>query len=514
MRRLGAVLGGALVALAVHAGAAAQAGAKEATLTVANRPVVTFRVAYNGADPESRVARAQARLGEARERGLGTGLVLVPVDLEGRRGIALRTGDIVLFTVVEGDVEPGGGATLAQTADRARARLATALQAQAAQHRWPVLLRGIGLSLAATLALLVALWACWRMHAALMRRMAPPADPAQAGVTRYVEAVLKRISQLVVLFVSAGLAFLWLDFVLFVFPATEPVSLRLSGLLMDAAAGIGAGVVASIPGLIVVAVILLLAQALVEASNAVFRAIARRELSIPRIHPETASATRRLTVLVIWACALVAAYPYLPGSNSDVFKGLSVLIGAMVTLGTTGIVNQLMSGLVLVYSRALRTGDYVVIGEQEGVVAEVGTLATKLVTMRNEQITIPNAVLVSSPIRNYSKLSDVQGTLVSTRVTIGYDAPWRKVHALLLEAAGSTTGLRAAPAPYVLQRALSDFYVEYELFASIDKPLERLIVLSALHANIQDAFNAAGVQIMSPHFVEQPSAPVVARAAP
>jgi small-conductance mechanosensitive channel len=272
--------------------------------------------------------------------------------------------------------------------------------------------------------------------------------------------------------------------------------------------------VASIPGLIVVAVILLLAQAMVGASNAMFRAIAQREIAVPRIHPETASATRRLAVLVIWACALVAAYPYLPGSNSDVFKGLSVLIGAMVTLGTTGIVNQLMSGLVLVYSRALRAGDYVVVGEQEGVVAEVGTLATKLVTMRNEEITIPNAVIVSSPIKNYSKLSDAQGTLLSTRVTIGYDAPWRQVHALLLEGAGRTAGLRAAPAPYVLQRALSDFYVEYELFANIDKPLERLPVLSALHANIQDAFNAAGVQIMSPHYVEQPGAPVLAPAKP
>ncbi len=124
--------------------------------------------------------------------------------------------------------------------------------------------------------------------------------------------------------------------------------------------------------------------------------------------------------------------------------------------------------------------------------------------MRNEEVTIPNAVLVGNPIRNYSRLAGARGTLVSTRVTIGYDTPWRQVHAMLIAAAEQTPGLRAVPKPFVYQRSLADWYVEYELFAHMDKPLERVPVLSALHANIQDQFNTYGVQIMSPHFVSQP----------
>ena len=181
----------------------------------------------------------------------------------------------------------------------------------------------------------------------------------------------------------------------------------------------------------------------------------------------------------------------------------------MLTLGSSGVVNQLMSGLVLVYSRALRVGDYVVIGQDEGVVQEVGTLATKLITMRNEEITIPNAVLMSSPIKNYSRKADESGTLAATKVGVGYDTPWRQVHALLLDAASRTHGLRRAPAPVVLQRALGDFYVEYELLVYLDKPIERIPMLSALHGHIQDCFHEANIQMMSPHFVGQPEAAVV-----
>jgi small-conductance mechanosensitive channel len=483
---------------------------KEAGLTVANRPIITFRVAFNGADPAGRVARALTRLDAADDRGLTGDLVLVPVVVEGQRAIGLRIADLVLLHVAEGDIDSGTGQGLDEVAGATRDRLTEALHAQAEQRRLPVLLRSLGLSLLASLMLALALWIVWRATAWITNRFEQPATPARHGsFLSYASSVLERLCQLAGLFISAGLVFAWLDFVLWMFPGTQPIAVRMGGVFINAAGRVLQGAVEAIPGLIVVVVILFLAQSLSEASNAIFRAIARRQLTIPRIHPETASATRRLVTMCIWAFALVAAYPYLPGSNSDVFKGISVLIGAMVTLGSTGIVNQLMSGLVLVYSRALRIGDYVIVGEQEGVVSEIGTLATKIVTMRNEEITIPNAVLVGNPIRNYSKLSEAQGTMISTKVTIGYDAPWRQVHELLLAAAAATTGIREKPTPFVLQRALSDFYVEYELFVNVDKPIERPHVLSALHGHIQDGFAEAGVQIMSPHFMDQPATPVL-----
>jgi small-conductance mechanosensitive channel len=232
-------------------------------------------------------------------------------------------------------------------------------------------------------------------------------------------------------------------------------------------------------------------------------------LRVPFLHPETVEATRRVANLLVWGLALAAAYPYLPGAQTDAFKGLSVLFGLMITLGSTGVVTQLMSGLVVVYSRSLKKGDFIAVNGVEGVVSEVGALAVKVVNMRNEEITVPHSVMTSNNVHNYSKLAGEQGSLVSTRVTIGYDVPWRQVHAMLEAAAARTPGLRTEPPPFAYQRALSDFYVEYELFAHIDRPLDRVAIVSALHAAIQDEFNTHGVQIMSPNFYEQPAQPVI-----
>lgn len=484
----------------------------ESVLEVANQDIVTFRGTYDGTSPAARVERALARIQDLPPRDMLSPIELVPVSIGPLRGLAVRQAGQALFVVTESDLEPGSGDTLEQAAEAVKLRLAEALKALEQQHRWPVLMKGIGLAVVQTLLLGLALWGLWRLADVVLDRLTELRN-VRAGTARtwahYGKAVLARLIQFTALFASAGLVFAWLTSVLFAFPATRALSLRLGAVFYEAAALVVNGFTQAVPGLVVVIVILLLAQAAVEASNAMFRAIAQRQLRISAIHPETAAATRRLASLGIWALAMVAIYPYLPGSNSDVFRGVSVLLGAMLTLGSSGVVNQLMSGLVLVYSRALRVGDYVVIGQDEGVVQEVGTLATKLVTMRNEEITIPNAVLMSSPIKNYSRKADESGTLAATKVGVGYDTPWRQVHALLLDAASRTHGLRRTPAPVVLQRALGDFYVEYELLVYLDKPIERIPMLSALHGHIQDCFHEANIQMMSPHFVGQPEAAVV-----
>jgi len=208
--------------------------------------------------------------------------------------------------------------------------------------------------------------------------------------------------------------------------------------------------------------VLVITRALADAIGYLFDAIDRGRLRLPLVHPDTASATRRIVRLLVWGVGIAVAYPHLPGASSEAFKGLSVLLGLMITLGSAGLVNQAMSGLVVVYSRALSKGDFVELNDVQGVVTEVAALSTKIVNVRNEEITIPNSVLISSPIRNFSRLSGAAGALLSAKVTIGYDAPWRQVHALLIEAARKTSAVRATPAPFVYQRALSDFYVEYE----------------------------------------------------
>jgi small-conductance mechanosensitive channel len=267
---------------------------------------------------------------------------------------------------------------------------------------------------------------------------------------------------------------------------------------------LGSGFLHSVPGIFTVAVIFLLTRLVARIVVSFFSEIEKGNIELPWAHPDTARATRHLVVVLIWIFAITVAYPFIPGSSTDAFKGVSVFVGLMVSLGSAGLVNQVMSGLVVVYSRALRPGEFVCVGDDVGTVSEVGMLSTKILTRRREEITIPNAVLVGTKTVNYSRHVAGDGTKVGTTITIGYDAPWRLVHAMLLKAAHQTTGVRKDPAPRVWQKALSDFYVEYELVVSLDQPQERVPILSELHGHIQDRFNEQGVQIMSPAFESQP----------
>jgi small-conductance mechanosensitive channel len=212
--------------------------------------------------------------------------------------------------------------------------------------------------------------------------------------------------------------------------------------------------------------------------------------------------------------ALVMAYPYLPGSDSEAFKGMSVLVGLMVTVGGSSLFGQAASGLVLMYSRTLRVGEYVRIDNHEGTVTKLGSFTTRIRTGLGEELTLPNSLVLSTVTKNYSRTVSGPGYVVDTAVTIGYDTPWRQVEAMLLEAARRTPGVLSTPAPRVFQTALTDFYPEYRLVcqASPVDPRPRAEVLSTLHAHIQDVFNEHGVQIMSPHYLGDPdSAKVVPR---
>ena len=304
------------------------------------------------------------------------------------------------------------------------------------------------------------------------------------------------------------LVYLWLVYSLGQFPESAPWADQLGEFLVALFLDLARGALGAVPGLVAVVIVFLIARWFVRLIRIVFDKIETGGLSLRGLERETARTTQTLLIMVVWLFALVAAYPYIPGSDTDAFKGLSVLIGLMVTLGSTGIINQVISGLFVVYSKSVRPEDYVRIGDVEGEVIEVGSLATKLRTPRQEEITIPHSVLVGTATTNYSRLAADNGMVVTTTVTIGYDAPWRQVHALLLLGASRTPGIRRDPPPRVMQRELSDFYVQYLLLAHLEDGKRRAAVLSELHAQIQDAFNEYGTQIMSPHFESQPEKPV------
>ena len=464
--------------------------------------------------PARRVELARARIREVPPTAIDDPITVVAAQI-GQTGAAqFFLGSRLLFTLIEGDVDPEAHQSLEALVEQTRQRLE---EARAAWHRLqdrPLLLRGLAISALGTAVFVLLLWGAYRAGQWVLKRLerwrdAMAARHAHVDLGEFFARVAVGSLRAVQWLLIAVLGYVWIRFLLGNFVLTAPAADGLDRWLWDTAVWIAEGFFHSLPGIVTVAVILAITRAIADAVGYLLDAVNRGRLQLPMLHPETTAATRRILGLLVWGLGIAIAYPYLPGADSEAFKGLSILFGLMLTLGSTSLVAQAMSGLVIVYSRALRKGDFVEVNDVQGVVTEVAALATKIVNIRNEEITVPNSVLISAPIRNYSKLAGTQGTLLSTKVTIGYDAPWRQVHALLIEAARKTAAVRKEPAPFVYQRALSDFYVEYELFVSIDRPIERIPALSALHASIQDEFNAHGVQIMSPHFFAQPPQPVV-----
>ena len=204
--------------------------------------------------------------------------------------------------------------------------------------------------------------------------------------------------------------------------------------------------------------------------------------------------------MLIIAFALVVAYPYIPGSESPAFKGISIFMGVIFSLGSTSAIAGMTAGLSLIYMRSFREGDVVKIGEATGIVLQRKLMVTRLKTFKNVEISIPNATILSSQVVNYSQQARGEGVILHTSLTIGYDAPWQTVHGLLIEAAKATSRILKEPQPFVLQTALNDFYVSYELNAYTDSPQFMPRIYSELHQNIQNKFNEGGVEILSPHY--------------
>jgi small-conductance mechanosensitive channel len=368
----------------------------------------------------------------------------------------------------------------------------------------------------ATAGLLVFVWILRRVKAWLLRRLGRinfPPDHLLPGLATdfhpHIMQAGKSIIRLVWTATLLALLYLWLVYSLGQFPQSAPWAEQLEDYLLALFMDFAKGALGAVPGLVAVVIVFLIARWFVRLIRIVFGKVETGVLTLPWLERETARTTQTLLIMVVWLFALVAAYPYIPGSETNAFKGLSVLLGLMVTLGSTGIINQVISGLFVVYSKSVRPADYVRIGDIEGEVIDVRSLATKLRTPRQEEITIPHSVLVGTATTNYSSLAGDKGMAVTTSVTIGYDVPWRQVHALLQLGATRTQGLRRDPPPRVMQRELADFYVQYLLLAHLEDSQNRAAVLSELHAQIQDAFNEFDTQIMSPHFVSQPDKPVL-----
>lgn len=283
-------------------------------------------------------------------------------------------------------------------------------------------------------------------------------------------------------------------------PLTRNFALGLLEYVLDPLRFLWQGFVTHIEDVVFILVILFLTRYFLKFLYWLLSEVSAGGVSLPGISPEWAMHLYRVLRLVVLAAAVVMIYPYIPGSDTPAFKGISLFAGALFTLGASGTAGSVIAGLVLVFMGAFRAGDRVAIGDVVGDVVECSFLLTRIRTPKNEIVSIPNSTVMSKHLVNYSAMARREGLILHTEVTIGYDAPWRKVHALLIEAALRTADVAREPAPFVLQKALSDFFVAYEINAYTADANRMAYTYGELHQNIQDVFNEAGVEILSPHF--------------
>lgn len=328
----------------------------------------------------------------------------------------------------------------------------------------------------------------------------------QAGPLWGLIAGLLRLLRVVIYLV---LVYFYLNTVLGLFPWTRPAAKVLLQLILNPLLSVWTGFVGALPNLIFLVVLWFLVRYALKMIKAFFRGVGIGRIKLASFEAEWADPTYKIVRIAVIAFAIVLAYPYIPGSDSAAFKGVSVFLGVLLSLGSSSFIANLIAGLSMTYRGAFREGDLIRIGETTGTVEDVKLMVTRLRTPKNEKVILPNSNILSTDVINYTQAAKSEGLIVHSTVGIGYDTPWRQVEAMLLEAVSRTEGLQSDPSPFVLQEALGDFAVQYQVNAywSGGRSLPR--IRSDLHAHIQDVFNENGVQIMSPAYEADPEQPKV-----
>jgi small-conductance mechanosensitive channel len=287
-----------------------------------------------------------------------------------------------------------------------------------------------------------------------------------------------------------------------VFPSTEVYTTTLLNWILKPAKMALMGFVNFLPNLFSIIVIVALFRYLLKIIKYFVDEIQKENINIDGFYSDWAKPTFNIVKVLLYAFMLVIIFPYLPGSNSPIFKGVTVFVGVLFSIGSSNAIANMVAGLVITYMRPFKIGDFIKIGEVSGEVIEKTALVTRVRTPKMEDITIPNATVLSSTSTNFSAntKSDTNGLVIHTTVTIGYDVPWPKIHKALINAALRTDLLLKEPKPFVLQTSLDDFYVSYEINSFTKSPTKQPLIYSLLHQNIQDCFNEDGIEIMSPHY--------------
>jgi len=373
---------------------------------------------------------------------------------------------------------------------------------------------GIIIAVAVTLILILILkllnWGAGKMYSRLREWSSSRIKPLKIQQLEVISSekiagAIRLIVRALHLFLLLVLLYVYLSFILNAFQGTRGIALSGEAYLTNILKFLGKSLVSYVPNLFFIALTIVITFYIIRFTRFIFNEIKEGTISIPGFHEDWYDSTRKIVIFLIIAMAAAVAFPYIPGYESPAFKGISLFLGVLFSLGSTSAIANIVAGVILTYTLSFKIGDRVKIGDAMGDVVEKSLLVTRVRTIKNEVISIPNAMVISHQIINFSSsctdgVCGPSNLILHTTVTIGYDVPWRTIHELLISAAQTTQGINSEPEPFVLQKSLDDYYVCYELNAYTDNPHIMAKTYSLLHMNIQDRFNERGVEIMSPHY--------------
>lgn len=418
------------------------------------------------------------------------------------------SGEKIIFSVSENDAI-WNDTTPEELAEEYRSRIVANFEKHKEATSLPVLLKEIGLALLVILlfsALIYFAGKFFNWTASKIESNEKQAikeiklkDYTLLDARRQLNALLM-VNKVVKWFIILILIYIALPILFGIFPWTKNFAEVLFGYILNPLRKITSGIWNYLPNLITIIVIVIFFRYVMKGIHFLKDEIKNENLKFPGFYPDWANPTFQIVRVLVYAFMIVVIFPYLPGSDSPIFKGVSVFLGFLFTFGSAGSLANVIAGLVLTYMRLFKIGDRVKIGDVFGDVIEKSLLVTRVRTAHNEIISIPNSTVMSSHTINYSSDTVETGLILHTTVTIGYDVPWSEVHNALLEAANRTEKLLKDPKPFVLQTSLEDFYVGYEINGYTKFANQQGSIYSDLHTNIQDCFNEAGIEIMSPHY--------------
>ncbi len=486
----------------------------EASLTEAKAAVVRFRgkdlfevrAPVGALQPPERARAIEGRIG-AIAAGAADALDAIHV-VERERTSDLLAGEQLVLSVTDADATP-----LGRTRQQLAADYSVVLRRALEQEFSGRSLRGITTALALTALATLVFIIVLRVLTGLFRRAATRVrswEGARISGLRLKEVELVSAHRMTLLAARTVETLRWvltfvavviyLETVLGFFPWTRAAAVQFRAYLWGALSSVLVATIEYLPNLVYITLIVVVVRVVLRGARLIFESLGQGDLNLGGFHPEWAEPTSKIARFTIVAFAGVVIFPYLPGAESPAFRGISIFLGVLISFGSTSAVANVVAGIVMTYMIPFRVGDRVKIGETVGDVVETNLLVVRLRTIKNVDVTIPNASVLGGHIVNYSSRAREEGLILHSMVTIGYDAPWRTVHQLLTAAATTTKGILTAPAPFVLQTSLDDFYVSYQINAYTDQPNRMAMTYGELHQNIQDAFAAAGVEIMSPHY--------------